>query len=84
MQYKRCGFVLWSPILPGRVRTRREVVAKTGGPQDAGNVARAAQQWAVAKRPGNATPGGVASAQSVVRASTTWVKHGTVALGGLP
>ncbi len=62
MQYKRCGFALGSLILPGRVRTRREVVAKTDGPEDLGNVARAAQQCAVAKRPGSDTPGGVVSA----------------------
>src|SRR6266536_1122028 len=84
MFYKRCGFALGSLILPGRVRTRREIVAKTAGPKATGSVARAVQQCAVAKRPGNDTPGGVVSASRVVPASTTRVKHGTAALGGLP
>ena len=53
-------------------------------PKATGNVARAAQRCAVAKRPGSDTPGGVVSASRVVRASTTRAKHGTAALGGLP
>lgn len=49
----------------------------------AGNDARAVQQCAVSKRPGSDTPGGVALAQRVVRASTAKAKHETC-LCGLP
>src|SRR5260370_17319287 len=50
----------------------------------AGDVARPAQRCVAAKRPGSATPGGVVSAQRVVRASSALAKHGTAAFGGLP